>query len=139
MWCSSPARAALRFAGKGSKLAELPIPAKRNRSAFVLDRQLKFLSLSCSPVTRVGGFRALPTDRAWQRIAVVARGEIQIIRLSCRRTGHGGGLGCAGLTLRPAGALEIELARQAYDGGDRGEASREYESGGSRSRSSKCD
>jgi hypothetical protein len=43
----------------------------------------------------------------------------------CRRTGCVGGLGRAGLTLRPAGAHEIELARQAYDGGDRGEASRE--------------
>ena len=47
----------------------------------------------------------------------------------CRRTGRVGGLGRAGLTLRPAGAHEIELARQAYDGGDRGEASREYERG----------
>ena len=28
MWCSCPARAALRFAGKGTKLVELPIPAK---------------------------------------------------------------------------------------------------------------
>jgi hypothetical protein len=27
VWCSCPARAALRFAGKGTKLAELPIPA----------------------------------------------------------------------------------------------------------------
>ena len=33
MWCSCPARAALRFAGKGTKLAELPIPAKRRYSA----------------------------------------------------------------------------------------------------------
>jgi hypothetical protein len=31
--------------------------------------------------------------------------------------------------LRPAGAHEIELARQAYDRGDRGEAGRERERG----------
>jgi hypothetical protein len=74
------------------------------------------------------GVRALPMDRAWQRIAAT-QVEIQIIRLSCRRTGRVGGLGRAGLTLRPAGAHEIELARQAYDGGDCGEASREYERG----------
>ena len=33
VWCSCPARAALRFAGKGTKLAELPIPAKRRYGA----------------------------------------------------------------------------------------------------------
>jgi hypothetical protein len=33
VWCSCPARAALRFAGKGTKLAELPIPAKHRYGA----------------------------------------------------------------------------------------------------------
>ena len=28
MWCSCPARAAFRFAGKETELAELPIPAE---------------------------------------------------------------------------------------------------------------
>jgi hypothetical protein len=33
VWCSCPARAALRFAGTGTKLAELPIPAKHRYGA----------------------------------------------------------------------------------------------------------
>jgi hypothetical protein len=33
VWCSCPARATLRFAGKGTKLAELPIPAKHRYGA----------------------------------------------------------------------------------------------------------
>ena len=33
VWCSYPARAALRFAGKGTKLAELPIPANHRYGA----------------------------------------------------------------------------------------------------------
>jgi hypothetical protein len=33
VWCSCPARAAFRFAGKGIELAELPIPAKHRYGA----------------------------------------------------------------------------------------------------------
>jgi hypothetical protein len=33
VWCSCPARAALRFAGRGTKLAELPIPANHRNGA----------------------------------------------------------------------------------------------------------
>ena len=33
MWCSCPARAGFRFAGKGTKLGELPIPAKHRYGA----------------------------------------------------------------------------------------------------------
>jgi len=33
VWCSCPARAAVRLARKGTKLAELPIPAKHRYGA----------------------------------------------------------------------------------------------------------
>jgi hypothetical protein len=33
VWCSCPARAAVRFARKGTKLAELAIPAKHRYGA----------------------------------------------------------------------------------------------------------
>src|SRR5947209_3571549 len=49
--------------------------------------------------------------------------------LSCRWTGRLGGRGRVWLSLRPAEAHEIELARYTYAGRDCGEAGREHERG----------